>query len=174
MFLREEGLTTKQIAARFGVADGSIRDLFCDPDGSKARKRKDGYRGRCADCGGFTTGSYGRARQSIHCAKCAPKHSVKKVWNKQTVIAAIKKWADEYGEPPRATDWNPHTPRSDPEKFYSDFYPHVSTVQYVFGSWNEAIRAAGFKPRSQGHKVDKLRTKHWSLVENPESLSRQD
>lgn len=63
-----------------------------------------------------------------------------KIWTREAIIFAIRKWANDYGEPPHSKLW----------KRSVDGYPSTWTVKNEFGSWNNAIRAAGFTPRSRG------------------------
>lgn len=54
--LRDAGLSRKQIAAEMRVSDGYVRDLFNDPDRSKAiTRRRLRYAGRCQVCGLWVT-----------------------------------------------------------------------------------------------------------------------
>lgn len=68
--LRGEGLTGKHIAARLGIPFTTVRVLMSDPDGSKARTRKDSYGGQCIECGGPTNGSNGRDQAGVRCTYC--------------------------------------------------------------------------------------------------------
>lgn len=78
--LRASGLSYKEIAIaateEFGtpVSMSTVGNLLIDPDGRKARARKDSYGGRCVDCGGPTTGSNGRAKAPTRCRRCAQGH----------------------------------------------------------------------------------------------------
>lgn len=127
------------------------------------RCRKDQYRGECVDCGGKTDGTAsGAKRPAIRCRVCAARYqSENAVWNKETVVAAMRRWREKYGCPPSATDWNPSmadtscTPETASiirKRFYADHNPPVSAVQRVFGSWNAAMDAAGFAPRGPGQR----------------------
>jgi Homing endonuclease associated repeat len=76
-------------------------------------------------------------------------------WTRERIIKAIQRAAKD-GEPPKSTDWmsglapgrkrrktgSATSPRPD--------HPSHTRVQQVFGSWNAAIRAAGFPPRDAG------------------------
>jgi Homing endonuclease associated repeat len=72
-------------------------------------------------------------------------------------IDAARRFAQRYGRPPSAADWNPaqarakgHTERA--ERFYRDGdYPRTSTVQTTWGSWNALIQAAGFEPMTSAY-----------------------
>jgi transposase-like protein len=55
--LHAEGHSYAQITARTGVPRATISAWQSDPDGSKARARKESYRGTCAECGAPTTGA---------------------------------------------------------------------------------------------------------------------
>jgi HNH endonuclease len=62
------------------------------------------------------------------------------VWTRDTILYAIELWARRNGHPPAARDWN----RA------GEDHPSRQTVQRVFGRWNRAIRAAGYRPRRPG------------------------
>ena len=67
---RSEGLTDKHIALRLGISYSLVREILSDPDGSRARERKRGYAGTCAQCGGPTDGSNGRDKAPSLCRYC--------------------------------------------------------------------------------------------------------
>lgn len=149
-------LTDAQRAERIGMTISAYRNLVCDPDGSKQKPRREGYRGECERCG-TETRSDGTSRPSRLCAPCANVES--KVWTREAVIVAIQEWAAAHdGEPPAATDWM----HADP----SDAWPVAGTVYAPGGgpflSWNAAIEAAGFTPRPRG-QYDRAR---WSAAGN--------
>jgi hypothetical protein len=58
-------------------------------------------------------------------------------WTRETIIAAIRRWTEEHGSPPLIRDWQPNGP---------DYAPSANPVIRLFGSWNEAIQAAGLNP----------------------------
>jgi hypothetical protein len=63
-------------------------------------------------------------------------------WNRETIIASFKKWAEEHdGRPPASTDWLKPTGGN---------WPQTSAVQREFGSWSAGAKAAGFEPRKRG------------------------
>lgn len=153
--LRDEHLLMREIAERMGLALSTIDAYLNDPDGSKQKARKDGYRGTCKECGKPTDGSRGKGKAPEYCLVCVMRR--RKKWSRERIVAMIREWADIYGEPPHADDWNPHsvkarnTPHA-PEierRFRDGEWPHLTTVTRYFGSWNEAIEAAGFKGRAQ-------------------------
>jgi hypothetical protein len=63
-----------------------------------------------------------------------------RVWDKATIVAAIQRWNEWRGEPPKSTEWIKK----------QDGYPTMSTVINHFGTWSAAIVAAGFEPRRSG------------------------
>lgn len=152
--LRAEGLYGAQIAKRLRISTSYAYELLSDPTGEKARRRKERYCGMCVDCGGRTNAGGGPPPE--RCDVCWRRYTT--VWTRDAVITAVRAWADEHGGiPPGAEDWNPQQAiaQGRPEKadkFYEDdAWPLTGTVQRVFGSWNDAIRAAGFDPRRPGH-----------------------
>jgi hypothetical protein len=143
-----------------GVSRSYAAALCTDPDGSKDRARKDSYRGTCETCGTRTDGSNGRQNAPRYCAHCAPgspeARAAKTIWSPERIIEAIQEWVVIYGEPPAINDWSPYGARDDGDewraiRFENDLrWPWFTSVVVRFGSWNAAIRAAGFEPRA-GH-----------------------
>ena len=77
------------------------------------------------------------------------------VWTADILIARIQEWAALYGEPPASNDWNSWQARvalgdeARARRFENDdHWPWFTTVVQRFGSWNAAIRQAGFEPRA--------------------------
>ena len=67
-------------------------------------------------------------------------------WNKDTIIEAIRLFVKERGRPPKTTDF----------KNSGGKYPSYRTVQRQFGSWNKAIKAAGFEPNKKPWTDDEI------------------
>lgn len=141
-------------------------DLPTEPPSPRERKwcsgrcRKTQYASSCVDCGAPTSGSEGRKATPL-CLTCANVRSGDraKIWTPDAVILAIQEWAAAYGEPPASKDWNPWHARQilgDEERaarFESACgqWPSFQTTLREFGgSWNAAIRAAGFETRPVG------------------------
>lgn len=121
-------------------------------DLATSRRLKELYRGKCIDCGGATSwggGSSPGAGPSERCAACRKvyERTVLKVWTAETVIAAMRRWADAHdGRAPTAIEW----------MHARDGYPAAATVYShsgsPFGSWGEALEAAGFPRPRQGQR----------------------
>lgn len=80
------------------------------------------------------------------------------IWTKKRIIDAIKDFNDQYGRPPGSADWNPALAITQgrpeiAERYYQDdIWPSTTLVTRRFGSWNKAIKAAGFTPLPVGVK----------------------
>lgn len=156
--LRAEGKTHREIGELLGVGRKAVHSWLSDPDGSMAAARHEAHRLRslkpCVDCGTPIDGTHG-TRISERCQPCA--HAESKVWTPEAIMRAIEEWTHEHGEPPAVADWNAVRCRrmndEDRARRYEEgaaagkWPSHVSVVR-AFGSWNEALVAAGFEPRA--------------------------
>lgn len=146
----ERVLTLKEISETTGVSMGTIRVWLYDPDRSRQRALKESYRGECMDCGAPTDGSGGPHNAAKRCNPCNRAHQHdRRIWTEQTVVEAIRAFADKYGRQPTAADFltGPHITEGQRERFYRDgTYPFTSEVLRECGTWNEALRLAGFEP----------------------------
>lgn len=160
--MRSEGMLLREIAAELGLSLKTVSEWLSDPDGSKRAARRARYAGVCVDCGRPTDGSDGPGKARERCMACylAHLHANPPVWGRDRIVQCIRVWADEHGGiPPCAEDWNPSFARrrgrlDKAEKFERDgCWPYVNSVQQWFGSWGNAIRAAGFEPHMEtgGH-----------------------
>jgi hypothetical protein len=73
-------------------------------------------------------------------------------FTREQIIAAIRRWNTEYGEPPKVFDWDPSWARRRgqewrAERFESGDWPTVAIVRRQFGNMSKAIFAAGLRPR---------------------------
>lgn len=122
------------------------------------RCRKASYSVPCADCGKPLSGSDGRGPNApTRCVPCAARLSgvERRVWTHDAIVARIREWNDTYGEPPASPDWMPARARinNDEERARrferaDGYWPCGETVHHRFGSWNAALKAAGFEPRA--------------------------
>lgn len=127
--LRNEGLLQREIAERMGCSVKTVNAWLTDPDGSKLKARKDGYRGTCTECGGQTDGSNGSAAAPSVCAECQR-------WTEEGALMALADWAEQHGGvPPRSADAIGSDGR----------LPTERTMRKLFGSWNDGLLAAGFE-----------------------------
>lgn len=133
--------------------------------------RKRQYDLACADCGVRINGTTpSRLKDVPRCADCSRTRywAEHKRWTQDSIITAIQKWADVYGESPAQPDWHPPTARrlNDEARArrFEDArgeWPWLSTVAREFGSWNAAIVAAGFAPRARyGGGSNRLRARN--------------
>jgi hypothetical protein len=74
--------------------------------------------------------------------KTGPRHGF--MWNRQTIVYAIDLWHRRHLRTPTVAEWEAAGAN----------HPCRQTVQRVFGSWNAAIQAAGFRPRPRGRTRD--------------------
>lgn len=76
-------------------------------------------------------------------------------WDRELVIEKLQEWVAMYGDTPSASEWNPALARRNQRPdmvgpFLAGDWPHASTVQRIFGSWNAALVAAGLPTRVRG------------------------
>lgn len=80
-------------------------------------------------------------------------------YTREGLVAAIRQWAARYGEPPQLADWDPARARRRgqawrAERFAQGTWPTVRMVCRQFGTFGDAIVAAGFeRPRAGGRKA---------------------
>lgn len=155
----------KAAARRLGIAYTTVyrwkNPGYAAQQRASSLAAKHRRRGVCLDCGAETrlndrgVETYPNGA-SLYCVACAADRI--RVWTRDRVIDAIRDFADQYGHPPGAMEWNPALARAQghpelAERFARDgCWPHLSTVMAYHGSWNAAIRAAGFEPLLPGHR----------------------
>ena len=141
--LRDEGLLLREIGARLGVSAKTVHAWLSDPDGSKARERKQRYRAICVACRGpcYRQGSYA----AWHCETCerAHRHEQRK-WTKRKVKAALGRWADDLGRPPTAE-----------ETALPGTRVPYGAIRREFGSFSQGLKAAGLPAREPGQRAPK-------------------
>lgn len=144
--LRGQGWTYKRIAEYLGHSLTYIWDIAKDPTGELVRERRDksSRRGTCVDCAASICT---RATRCVSCIR--KKQAAEAHWTQELIIDAIQEYARRYGAPPTVSDWLGGNRRYITEdvrkRFYDDnCWPFSSSVHYVFGSWRDALIAAGF------------------------------
>lgn len=176
----DEHLTWREIAERLGISRSYAETLRSDPDGAKARARKDRYRGTCVDCGGPTTGSEGPSKTPDRCHSCAALMShAERYWTADRILNSFRRFANVNGRAPTATDrmiTNPSirakvSPErlADAERAMANCpdLPHPYSVQREFGTWATAVKAAGLTPGPSGgagHRAPRRRSKGDTLA----------
>lgn len=145
---REDGWGARKISQELGISGTTVR-RWLNPEidekmRATSRKLKEKYRGVCEDCGGqtsYTGGRKGKGRSARFCQKCYNENQHGRTWTREQIIAAIQRWEKEHGSPPSATQWIRR----------GEYHPALSTIystsSSLFGSWSEALRAAGFEPK---------------------------
>jgi hypothetical protein len=127
---------------------GGPRRKFCSE-----RCRKTQYDLVCTVCGGRASGADpGRMadRTKPVCVSCAAEHYAH--WTTDAIVAAIRAWTAKHGRFPSVQDFQRARYHS------SEHVPTENHVIYRFGSWRNALQAAGYDrpPRrgpSAGFKV---------------------
>lgn len=149
--LVEQGMDDKAIAQRLGLSRPYVNELRRDPKGVAVAERRHRNAPRCIECGNRTNNT---RKDTLRCGAC--ENIVRRQRARAEHIAAIQRFAERYGRPPTAADFNPPHARAQgqhwrAERFYRDGdYPALSRVQGVFGSWSAGLRAAGFEPYASG------------------------
>lgn len=90
------------------------------------------------------------------------RHSPRRTWNRETVIAALRDWWETMGSAPRLNDWT--APKYGQHRsaaqlrWAAEFprWPSPATVTGYFGGWNEALEAAGVPVTHSLPSVDEL------------------
>lgn len=107
--------------------------------------------GACTACGGpvVRTGSTGL------CVQCASARRRRRA-PRDEIVAALRAWAAETGEPPRREEW---VATDDPGSKWAREYPRwprAMAVRTAFGHWNAALEAAGYAPHRQEWEPDDM------------------
>lgn len=66
-----------------------------------------------------------------------------KKWTQEAIIAAIKLWTKKYGRPPTSIEWNEKVDGSNGRGKSTRLYPCPDACIREFGSWSNALAAAG-------------------------------
>lgn len=117
------------------------------------------YGGACVDCGARTNGNNGPGKASVRCRSCRHEwERANAIWSRERIIRKIQQFAETYGRQPRVTDFIPSHARriGHHGRVPEGHWPALETIARYCGSWNEAIRAAGFEP------FDQVRDHDWA------------
>ena len=142
------GFTASQAARQMGISLSYVRALRSDPSGKKDRDRKRSYGGTCERCGRTTDGSNGRSKAPQLCISCSRiRQGEEAHWTQELILHRIREWHRLFGRPPLSTEWLLRTSgyvsdNLDEEGFV--YWPNTGTVLNLFGTWANAIEAAGF------------------------------
>ena len=170
------GMTHREIAAELGFSRSTVRNYLNDPDGAKQRARRVRYQGECERCGAPTDGSNGRDAAPTLCARCeAIRLHEQRYWTRPRIVACLRVMADLLGRSPAVSDVN-RSPTMEaklsPERVAEARpldearaaglrVPGPWVVQREFGSWANALAAAGLPPNPPGgqplHRGRRLR-----------------
>lgn len=146
-----EHLSLAQIAQLLGRSRATVREYLYDPDGSKARRVKERYRGQCRHCNAQTSGA-GPGYPRTYCPRCANREAAK--WDKPRIETAMRAWHIRHGQPATTTDLSRAYARKRApldggarldrlqEDWEGGSWPAASVVQYHFGSVRLANDAA--------------------------------
>jgi len=149
--LYDAGHTGTAIAEMLGVRHSWVYELLNDPDARAVKARKARNGGTCQDCGARTDGSNGRANAPTRCVACTrAKATAERYWTPERIIASIQEWARIHGEPPKAHEWL----RAQEKVDGRSRWPSVTLAQREFGSWSNALEAAGFIRRPKHMLTD--------------------
>src|SRR3954451_15078136 len=99
-------------------------------------------------------------------------------WTRETIIEKIREWEARYGEPPCSADWNPSLARWRAQEWRIDRYregtwPSTNSVKRPFGgSFDAAVRAAGFEPHRPGPRRRGALAARPAVEQRPPGLPR--
>jgi hypothetical protein len=145
---------------------------IADWDPARARREGQSWRARRWEAGDwpsmrlvrlhFTTMS-----DAVRAAGLTPRRSPTRrrghLGGPEGVLEAIREWHRRHGEPPGMADWDPARARRSGQtwriaRFYDGDWPSITTVRRHFGTLNNAILAAGLRPRKRGERAASGRT----------------
>ena len=150
--LRQEHpeMTVIDIARQLGRSESTVRKYFSDPTATKARERKQTYRGTCATegCENPTSAGDGRGRARDHCRSC--ENASRRVHSQASVIETLRRFEAEAGRPARSSDFHPTRARDaggDAWERYQRYGLALATIRRVFSGGFAAAAAAAYEHR---------------------------
>jgi hypothetical protein len=90
------------------------------------------------------------------CLRCALERRRERAWTQTEIVEALRAWTAEIGVPPTTSEWESGERASLKWKAERDRWPSAQLVRSRFGSWDTALRAAGYRARWRGHTPDEL------------------
>lgn len=130
------GCTARQIGQLIGLSESTVRNWWA---------------GATCPCGRYIDRSNPRTRRCFDCRK-AFEHAGR-VWTREAIIDAIRRFAALHGRPPVSSEWinadpvNGYPPRSAVYRTRSRSGKHQP-----FAAWADAIEAAGFRRPHPGSR----------------------
>jgi hypothetical protein len=97
-------------------------------------------------------------RRLPHAVDGRPRAARQRTYSREAIVAALQRWNEQYGEPPTTLDWDPARARrlrqpQRAERHEAGTWPTVRMVCGAFASFNEAVEAAGLRPRRAPSRV---------------------
>ena len=123
-----------------GLATGDIADLL---EVHPRTVRRYLRAGDCTGCGAPLA-----TTASMRCPDCARREMHVPTTTRDQVIAAVQRWGNYTGRPPTTGDWRAGPLDGPPNRWEREWPRWPSTGQALvhFDSWEELLRAAGYKP----------------------------
>jgi hypothetical protein len=128
--LADAGEPTAVIADHLGVHPATVRGYL------RARS--------CRDCGTAVVSGGER------CLRCALERRRKRAWTQTEIAEALRAWTAETGAPPTTSEWESGERAAPMWRRERDRWPSAQLVRSRFGSWDVALRAAGYRARWRG------------------------
>lgn len=156
--LHSDGMNGTQIANALGYSRSYIASIINDPTGEKNRERRKRYQKPCPQCGTLMDGSNGLGPDAPKlCQRCSTQAAKdNRYWTRERIIESIQRYAALYGQPPRSIPdfLSPQLHQDNQGLFdtpgFSSVYKYRNNNN-PFGSWADAIEAAGFPRPRVGH-----------------------
>lgn len=149
------GMSGADIARQYSVTRERIRQILIHNYPDVVKKVADEREAKKASSRLCSCGK-SKSPESKSCFTCACNN--KRVWTRSLIIKRMMEFRIERGRSPSATDFSPALARQRglPEiaKYWEDSakYPATATVVKRFGSWNNAMDAAGLPRNKSGRK----------------------
>jgi hypothetical protein len=148
----ERSLPERVEAARHLAAAGEKTAAIADQLGVHPTTVRSYLRaGSCRDCGTAVVSGADR------CLRCALERRRERVWTGAEIVTALRAWTAETGAPPSTSEWDSGERAAPSSRRQRDRWPSVHLVRSRFGSWEAALRAAGFRPRWRPYRRNELR-----------------